>query len=365
MKKLIIFNPSIEGGGVERNIKLIFKTLEKPLKKKIYFVSCDKIDKIDNSIEIIKPIIKLNIKSRVIKYLICILSVLKIYFENKDLVIFSFQANVYAIIISKILRIPIIVRANSAPHKWTNNLKILIIKTFYKMADLVIVNSFEFKKEIKSVFKVKSKVIYNLLDTKNLYLLSKQSKKFSFFENDKKSLKIINVGRLTYQKNQIELLKIIKSVKKDIPIKLLIIGNGPEKENLNQYINQNKLAKIVKILPYMKNPYVYFKKSEIFILTSLYEGLPNALIEATFFKLLCISYKCKTGPKEILRNGMGGLLVNEHNIKKISSILKKYYHSKNKNSYRKMIKFSYKNTRRYDLNNQRKIYQKLLIKYLR
>ena len=46
-----------------------------------------------------------------------------------------------------------------------------------------------------------------------------------------------------------------------------------------------------------------WKKSQIFILTSLYEGLPNVLIEATFLKLLCISYKCKSGPKEILENG--------------------------------------------------------------
>jgi len=365
MKKLIIFNPSIEGGGVERNIKLIFETLEKPLKKKIYFVSYDKVDNLDESIEVVKPIIRFNVRSRIVKYLICICSVFRIYFKNKDLVIFSFQANVYAIIVAKILKIPIIVRANSAPYKWTNGFKIIIIKTFYKMADKIIVNSFEFQKEINNIFKVKSEVIYNLLNTKNLLSLSKKSKKFIFFDNDKKSLKIINVGRLTYQKNQIELLKIINSVKKDIPIKLLIIGNGPEKNNLRRYINQNKLTRFVKILPYTNNPYVYFKKSEIFILTSIYEGLPNVLIEATFFKLLCISYKCKTGPKEILKNGSGGLLVKEHKVKKISDILKKYYLSKNKNIYKKMIEFSYKNINRYDLHNQRKIYQKLMINFLK
>lgn len=364
MKKLIIFNPSIEGGGVERNIKLIFKTLDKKLRNKVYFVSYDKMNGLDKSIINIKPIFKVKIKNRILKYLICILTIIRIYLSNKDLVIFSFQANVYAIILAKILRIKIIIRANSAPSVWTNKFKIFIIKIFYTLADKIIVNSLEFQKEVKNIFNVNSTVIYNPIDKKELINYSKIKTKFSFFDKDKRSLKIINIGRLTYQKNQIELLKLVKSLKDRMPLKLLIIGNGPEKFKLNEYINNNNLKNHVKILPYTNNPYVYLRKSQIFILSSLYEGLPNVLIEATLFKLICISYKCKSGPKEILKNGRGGFLVKLHDVKKISNILIKYYYSKNKSSFKKMTYFSFKNIERYDLNRQKNTYQKLIMKFV-
>ena len=365
MKKLIIFNPSIDGGGVERNIKLIFGSLNKKLHNKVYFVSCDKLKGLDKSIINVRPIINIKTRNRIIKYLICIFSVLKIYLNDKNLVIFAFQANVYAIILSKLLRIKIIIRANSAPSVWTNRIKIFIIKKFYHLADKIIVNSYEFQKEVKKIFNTKSTVIYNPINKKELIYLSRIKKKFPFFDDDKKSLKIINVGRLTYQKNQIELLKIINSLKDKIPVKLLIIGNGPEKFKLNEYINKHKLKNHVQILPYTKNPYVYFKKSQIFILSSLYEGLPNVLLEATFLKLLCISYKCKTGPNEILSNGKGGFLVAKHDIKKISYILNKYYYSKNRLVFKKMINFSFKGTNRYDLDNQKNEYHALIMKFLK
>ena len=362
MKKLIIFNPSVEGGGVERNIKLIFKNLDKKLKNKVYFVSCDKFKGLDKSIHHVKPIIKIKFKNRLIKYLISIFSVIKIYTKDKNLIIFSFQANIYAIILAKILGIKIIVRANSAPAFWTNKFKILMIKIFYKYADKVIVNSYDFQKQVSDIFNINSKVIYNPTDKISL---SRIKKKFSFFDNKNDCLKIINIGRLTFQKNQIDLLKVVKILKYKIPIKLLIIGNGPEKLRLNKYLEKYKLKKNVKIIPYTKNPYIYFKKSQIFILTSLYEGLPNVLIEATFLKLLCISYKCKSGPKEILENGKGGFLVKLNDTQKICNILIKYYYSKNKSSFRKMINFSYKNINRYNLNNQKKKYQKLIMKFIK
>ena len=69
MKKLIIFNPSIDGGGVERNIKLIFGSLNKKLHNKVYFVSCDKLKGLDKSIINVRPIINIKTRNRIIKSL--------------------------------------------------------------------------------------------------------------------------------------------------------------------------------------------------------------------------------------------------------------------------------------------------------
>jgi len=363
MKKVIIFNPSIEGGGVENNIRLIFQKVNYRLKRNLYFLSHDKITGLDNSVKIIKPIFHTNSKNRIIKYLICMLTIIKFYTKEKNLLIFSFQANVYSIILSKILRIKIIVRANSAPVIWTNKLKIIIIKFFYNLADLVVVNSEDFQKEFKKIFNLNSLVILNPLDIKKIINLAKKEKKINFFDNDDKSLKIINIGRLTKQKNQIDLLKTIKLLKNIIPVKLLIIGNGSKKKYLSDYIKANKLNSNIKIIPFQKNPYPYIKKSNIFLLSSLYEGLPNVLLEAICLKILCGSYKCKTGPREILKNGRGGFLCPVSNYQKFYYFVKTYYFSKSKKKYLDMVNYSYKNLSKYDLKNQVLKYHKLIIKF--
>jgi len=365
IKKLIIFNPSIEGGGVEKNLELISNHLCKKFKNKIYFLSYDSSLKLDKSIKIIKPIIRVNIRNRIFKYFICILSLIIFYFRNKNFVLFSFQANVYAILIAKILNKKLIVRANASPDKWIGNYKLFIIRYFYKLADEFIVNCYEFKDEVKKVLNIKSTVIYNPINKKKILLLSKKKKYFPFFDRFKNGIKILNIGRLTTQKNQIDLLKIINILKNKIPVKLLIIGTGNQKVFLEKYIENNKLNKVVSILSYTKNPYVYFKKANIFLLTSIYEGLPNVLLEATLFKNLCISYKCKTGPKEILCAGKGGILTNTFNYKKIALEIEKYYFTNNKKNYNHMIKRSYLNLKNYDKQNQLVKYEKLISFYLK
>ena len=72
----------------------------------------------------------------------------------------------------------------------------------------------------------------------------------------------------------------------------------------------------------MKNPYPIIKETDLFILSSRYEGLPNVLLESLALEKMVISSNCRTGPKEILLNGKGGLLfeVGDYN-----NYIKKYY----------------------------------------
>tara|TARA_B110001450_G_scaffold257057_1_gene290735 strand:+ start:727 stop:1824 length:1098 start_codon:yes stop_codon:yes gene_type:complete len=365
MKKLLIFNPSIEGGGVEKNLELIANHLSEKFKNKVYFLSYDNSLTLNKSVNIVKPIIRINIKNRLFKYIICIFSLIFFYFKNQDFVIFSFQANVYAILIAKILNKKIIVRANSAPDKWINDYKLFIIKYFYKLADKIIVNSFEFQNTVKEIFNIKSTVIYNPVNKKKIIQLSKKKKLLPFFDQFKAGIKILNIGRLTFQKNQIDLLRAVNILKNKIPIRLLIIGSGNKKNYLNNYINKKNLTKYVRIIPYQKNPYSYYKKTDIFVLTSIYEGLPNVLLEATLFKNFCISYRCKSGPKEILDNGKGGLLVETFNYKKIANEILKFYHANSMKKYKVMINTSFLNLKKYDCQSQLLKYEKLIYNYLK
>ena len=181
-KNLLIFMPSVEGGGVEKNFFIISNFLAKNLKK-VYVISADRISKKKlNNIEVINPKLKFwSNAGRFRKYLICVLLLSITLLKNKKIPILSFQANIYAIIICKIFRTKIVVRSNSDPSGWSKNLlKKLIFRLFLNLADQVIVNSKDLKKNFFNQYKVKSKCIYNPLDFKKIYNLSKKKLIFHF-----------------------------------------------------------------------------------------------------------------------------------------------------------------------------------------
>lgn len=354
MKQLIIFNPSIEDGGVEKNLFLISNYLSsKGLNIKVICSDDKKKEQFNKKIEIIYPK-KFNLKNsgRYKKYLFCLILLLKEIIKNKNTSVISFQANIYALIICLFYKIKIITRMNTSPSGWSHSyFKNLIFSFFIKLSDRVIVNSYEFKKEVDKKYNIKSICIYNPFDFRKINLLSNVKTKKIF---RKEKLKLINIGRLTDQKNQILILKAINLLKKKLDIQLLILGKGINYFKLKNYIYKNKLKNIVKLIGYKKNPYPYIKQSDIFVLSSNFEGSPNVLIEAMFLKKSIISTNCPTGPKEILKNGKLGQLIKIDDTKNLANAINNF----KKNT--KLINSAYKSTFIYDHNKNCYKYYKLI-----
>ena len=116
--------------------------------------------------------------------------------------------------------------------------------------------------------------------------------------------------------------------------------------NLKNYIKNNNLKNIIKLLGYKKQPYPYIQKADIFVLTSKYEGLPNVLLEAQYLNKYIISSNCPTGPREILLNGRAGDLFDVGNYKKLASLINKY--KLNKKNISIKTRTGFKNFRRFD-----------------
>jgi glycosyltransferase involved in cell wall biosynthesis len=349
-KKLIIFIPSIEGGGVEKNLFIIGNYLSNKIDKISLITSSKKnTKKFNNKIKLITPNNPVSDKSsRKFKYMICLFLLLKEIIKNRNIFVFSFQANFYCSIICKIFNIKIIIRSNSSPEGWSNNIiKETIFKNLFKLPNQHIVNSYKFKNELKKRFGIKAECIYNPLD-KNEIKKKSLIKINDNFLNDEKTLKIINIGRFTDQKDQLTLLKATNILKKKIKFKLLIIGRGKNKEKIINYIKQNKLTKFIKIINYQKNPFPYLKKSNLFVLSSKYEGLPNVLLEALTLKKFIISSDCPTGPSEILDNGKTGLLFKVGDYKELAKKII-FFHS-NKKICIKMMLIGNKRLKRFDHN---------------
>jgi len=358
-KKLIIFMPSIEGGGVEKNFFLISNYLSNQIDKITVITLSKKYKKyLNKKIKLVST--QFNFWDRIgrrLKFLISIFLLFKEIIINKNVTVLSFQGHVYSILLCKIMRVKIIIRSNSSPTGWSKNfIKIFLYKFVYSLSDKIIVNSIEFKKEMKYRFNLNTTCIYNPLNTKEIISLSRKKIKFNFFE--KNYLNMICVGRLDEQKDHISLLKAITKIKKQIPFKLLLMGNGREEQNIRNFIERHKLNKDIKILGFNKNPYPYILKSNIFLLSSRYEGLPNVLLEAQTLNKFIISSNCKAGPSEILDYGKGGLLYKVGNYKKLAESIIDYYYNKRK--YKKRILHSKKKLYRFDYKKNLSLYYRIV-----
>ena len=208
MKNLIIFIPSIENAGVEKNLFIICNFLIKKIDK-IYLVTANNNfnKKLDKKIHVVCPKNKFwNNKSRLLKTIYCFFLIIN-NFEKKDFVLLSFQANLVASIIAKIYEYKLLLRLNTSPNKYIHNdFQKFVFKIIYKSADQIIVNSKRFKSLLKKKLNINSKFIYNPVISK--YKIKKKAKKI------KKNLNILNIGRLTDQKDQLTLLRAFDLLKK-------------------------------------------------------------------------------------------------------------------------------------------------------
>ena len=360
-KELVMFMPSIEDGGVEKNLFNITNYISKKnIKVNLITSNKNKKNFFDKKVNYICPKFNfLNIKSKRLKILFCIyLLFVHFVLKKKKIIILSFQANIYSLIFSKFFSIKIIVRSNTSLSGWNKNFfKKNIIKYFYKRADKIIVNSAFFKREMDKEMNINSHLIYNPLDANIIFNKSKKKINFNFYKSN--TLNLINIARLSDQKDHYTILKALNLIKEKIKLRLLIIGKGKEFLNLNNYTKKNNLNKIVKYLGYKKNPYPYLKKSDVFILSSKFEGLPNVLLEAAHFKKYIISSDCPTGPKEILKDYRFGSLFKVGDYKKLSQLILNYYFKVNKTN-----NFSNSTINKFNFRNNCESYFKIVKSFL-
>ena len=349
--QIIYFFPDPQIGGVEKNFFLISKYLSSYFKENFLVTNKKIYNKIDKKLKLITVSKFWSCINRRLLFIVCSFKLFFLCMKKKNSIIFSFQGNFYAIIVSILADRKIVIRSNLSPQGWeASTIKNKIFRFLLSKANLIIVNSDEFKKEMRKIYGVSSTTIYNPINEKEIINLSFYKKKISFFK--KKTINLINIGRLVKQKNQIEILLALSKLKSALKnFRLLIIGHGPEKNNLIKFINEKKLNSFVKII-FTKTPYKFINMSDVFVLSSKYEGLPNVLQEAAFLNKYIISSNCKTGPKEIINKYKYGDLYRVGNIKELTTKLIKLKKNKlnsNKKKFSKNLKdfSSKKNLEKY------------------
>ena len=182
-----------------------------------------------------------------------------------------------------------------------------------------------------------------IIDIKQ-FIFKKNSEIQNFQTFDKKRL-IFAAGRLTKQKNFSYLIDEFSTfLQNNKDFILLILGDGEERSKLEKQIIKKKLQTNVYLIGHVNNVFKYFKKGEVFVLSSLWEEVGFVMVEAALTNLFVISSNCPNGPKEFLSNGRYGILFENNKQGELSNGLIKYTDLKDLKKHKFEIK---KNTKQY------------------
>jgi len=185
------------------------------------------------------------------------------------------------------------------------------MRLIYPLAHTIIAVSNGVAEDLSTVLalpKSRISVIYNPVVTKSLKQQAEIPVTHTWLQSDRIPV-VLGVGRLTKAKNFETLIQAFSIVLETISAKLIILGEGEERSNLENLVRQLNLVNEVDLPGFTENPYSYMKRAKLFVLSSLWEGLPTVLIEALSCGTQVVSTDCPSGPREILENGKWGTLV--------------------------------------------------------
>lgn len=191
-----------------------------------------------------------------------------------------------------------------------NRLLWCIARSAYRRANLVLANSDGLRQRLIEYFQLAADRVDacpNLLD------LDRLDQRATEFEPEIPADRflIVTAGRLHPQKGHRDLLKAVDELihRRGRSVRLVVLGTGELLTELQQFVQQHNLTDHVTFPGFVANPLPWFRTSRLFVLPSLYEGSPNALLEAVAVGTPALSTDCPSGPHEILEGGRLGCLV--------------------------------------------------------
>jgi len=229
------------------------------------------------------------------------------------------HVNVSSILVKKLAFVPtqIMVTLHTAMSKDDHSLKPRVKRVTrelcrfgYPFADHIVAVSnavAEDTAEHLSISRKKIDVAYNPVFSPELLDLANEKPNHPYYQSNDPIF--ISIGRLTEQKDYFTLIEAFAKLRKDRPAKLIILGEGEDREGLETLIEKLELSNDVSLPGFVDNPYAFLAASTAFVSSSAWEGLPTVVIEALAFAVPVVATDCPGGTSEILEAGRYGELV--------------------------------------------------------
>ncbi|MDZ4875427.1 MAG: D-inositol-3-phosphate glycosyltransferase [Chroococcidiopsis cubana SAG 39.79] len=185
-----------------------------------------------------------------------------------------------------------------------------LVRWFYPWADKIVAVSQGVAEDLVDIGlpKDKIKAIYNPVVTPELHVRAREKISHPWFAPDQPPV-IMGAGRLENQKDFSTLIRAVAKLQQQRPVRLMILGEGTKRPELEALIGELGLTDSVAMPGFVSNPYAYMARASVFVLSSIWEGFGNVLVEAIAVGTPVVSTDCKSGPAEILENGKYGKLV--------------------------------------------------------
>jgi len=220
---------------------------------------------------------------------------------NPDVVMaFGEWTNSFVILSTRQLSIPVFLSDRMSPTLSLGRIQNSLKKQTYPFATGIIAQT----SYAKHILSEKTK-------NRNIEVIPNPVNAIDVTECPKKN-QVITIGRLTKEKGHTYLIEAFSKIKNK-EWQLLIVGDGKERESLERKCTELGLQNRVIFAGEQKDLTKFLSESKIFILPSLSEGFPNALIEAMSVPRACISTDCIAGPRDIIEDGVNGMLIEPAN----------------------------------------------------
>ena len=214
--------------------------------------------------------------------------------------------------------------SNNLINKFKNKLIYFFAKILYKFSDLIITNSKFEKNYIQKKFQLNNVICIHPPSIKNIIIKNSNNNNF------KRILNIIYVGRLSREKGIFIILKALREIKKKYKFLFNLYGDGPEKKSIKKFIKENNLDKMISLKGFVKDKKLIFKNADLFINASLWEGLPNALVQSINYNVFPICSNAPGGNMEVIKNGILGISFKTNDEKDLQIKIAKFLNKKSK-----------------------------------
>lgn len=239
--------------------------------------------------------------------------------QRPDLLLSTLASANVAALVANILvgrRVAVVVRRAShysmeyADHGPGGRATLILERALWRVADAVVANSFGAARDLKRIapgIAPSVRVIHNPVVWPDHRTKAAEPVEHPWFAQQ--TPVVLAAGRLINLKDHATLLRAFALVAKARPARLIIIGEGEERDNLGTLAHELEIPDLVELPGFRRNPFAWMAKASVFVLSSVYEGSPNVLIQAMACGTPVVSTDCPSGPREILQDGTLGALV--------------------------------------------------------
>ena len=320
IRPVIFVLPSLSPGGAERIVVNVANSLSD--NNKIYIAEIRKGGNLSTYVQ--DNVVKLNLTNR----FVWLFRILWYVYKLKPccLVATNFDINASLLAIkwllpkscALVLREPVSIHATRSESK-IPIIRYLVFKYLYRYTNTLVLLTNEMKNEFVQLcpeIAPKIKVVPNGVN------LSRIKNTQNVIEKSEYREYLVTVCRLEYQKGLDVLISAFAKVKEKFPgYGLVVIGEGSQRANLCEQIKTLNLTNSVKLVGFVDNPSSLVKGASLFVLSSRYEGMSNAMLEALCLGVPVVAVKKHTAAGEILRENFSGFLVDECSIRTLEDAL--------------------------------------------